>query len=143
MGTANKRMNRALFQLVALIWEEEINGLLETSTTANFSPGALPRVSTAPCCTDRACCVLVPGGGRGIGRSEKQDGSPALLGQSHGCRQGHSRPKKRCYTRYEPQVKAGTSTWAQVAKRFAQRGPGRVELKIWRITEVERYLFLY
>lgn len=77
MGTANKRMNRALFQLVALIWEEEINGLLETSTTANFSPGALPRVSTAPCCTDRACCVLVPGGGRGIGRSEKQDGSPA------------------------------------------------------------------
>lgn len=45
--------------------------------------------------------------------------------------------------RYEPQVKAGTSTWAQVAKRFAQRGPGRVELKIWRITEVERYLFLY
>lgn len=28
-------------------------------------------------------------------------------------------------------------------QRFAQRGPGKVELKIWRITEVERYLFLY
>lgn len=77
VGTANKRMNSVLFQLVALIWEEEINGLLETSTTANFSPGALPRVSTAPCCTDQACCVLVLGGGRGIGRSEKQDASPA------------------------------------------------------------------
>lgn len=77
MGTANKRMNRVLFQLVALIWEEEINGLLETSTTANFSPGALPRVSTAPCCTDQACCVLILGGGRGIGRSVKQEGSPA------------------------------------------------------------------
>ena len=40
--TANKRMNRALFRLVALIWEGEINGLLETSTAANFPPGALP-----------------------------------------------------------------------------------------------------
>ena len=45
--------------------------------------------------------------------------------------------------RYEPQVKAETSTWAQMAKRFAQRGPGRVELKMWRITEVKRYLSLY
>lgn len=88
--TANKCMNRAVVSVgVFNLGGGEINGLLETSTTANFPPGALPRGQVS---ADQASYVMGTGG-RGIGKSLKSRNVSGLLGQECAERQNQSRPK--------------------------------------------------
>lgn len=62
---------------MTLIWEEEINGLLMTSATAGFPPGARGRgagVNSSLLHRPSKRCYLLGIGGRGVGRHKKQEG---------------------------------------------------------------------